>query len=45
MPGLPNQSKHITSSTAKCLKNVNSDGPDKYNLSFRKLICNTTVGH
>ena len=37
MPGHPNQSKHITSSTAKCLKDAKSDSPDQYNLSFRKL--------
>ena len=45
MPGHPNQSKHITSSTAKYYKDANSHGPDKYNLSFWKLICNTTVCH
>ena len=45
MPGHPNQSEHITSSAAKCKLDANSEGPDKQNLSFRKLICNTTVGH
>ena len=43
--GHPNQSAHITSPTAKCKMDANSEGPDMYNLSFRKLICTTTVDH
>ena len=32
MHGHPNQSGHITSSTAKCKLNANSEGHDKHNL-------------
>ena len=32
MPGHPNQSGHITSSTAKCNLDVNSEGHDEHNL-------------
>ena len=45
MPGHPNQSEHIINSTAKCKNDTNSDGPDKYNFSFWKLICNIIAGH
>ena len=30
--GHPNQSGHITSSTAKCLVDANSGGPDNHNM-------------
>ena len=43
MHGHPNQSGHITSSTAKCWLDSNSKGHDKDNL-IQKLICTTTVG-
>ena len=44
MPGHPNQ-RHITSSTAKCQLDANSEGPDKRNMSLNRLICTAIVGH
>ena len=43
MHGHPNQSGHITSSTAKWELDTNSEGQDKHNLSFNTLSFTTTV--